>query len=320
MCRSPDPRMPAGILLRPTADLRRLGESPDDREADGLAKWVRVRHGVVVRRDVWAGLDSTQRHGAFVRSTAMQMRAAEHLVFSHTSAAAVWGLPRITPWPHHASVTSDRPTARSSGLVKRHIGAVEQRVTLGGLTVTSVARTVIDLARSEELPDAVAAADFALHHELCRREDLVAELECVPAGARGRARAALVVDFADAGAMSVGESMSRVQMFRLNIPRPSLQVRVDDADGLVGYCDFGWEGVMGEFDGRFKYGLTEDVGREQVADVLWREKRREDRIRARGHRMARWVWADAARPRRMVEILGAQGIHPTPRNTWFDAA
>ncbi|MDT0214051.1 hypothetical protein Q9R29_09145 [Rothia sp. ARF10] len=165
----------------------------------------------------------------------------------------------------------------------------------------------------------VAAADFALHRELCRREDLVTELDGVPAGARGRARAALVVNLAEAGAMSVGESMSRVQMFRLNIPRPSLQVRVDDADGLVGYCDFGWEGVMGEFDGRFKYGLTDGAGREQVAEVLWREKRREDRIRARGHRMARWVWADAARPRRMVEILGAQGIRPTQRNTWFDA-
>ncbi|MDT0214050.1 hypothetical protein Q9R29_09140 [Rothia sp. ARF10] len=139
-------RMPAGVLLRQTADRRRLGESPGDREADGRAKWVRVRHGVVVRRDVWAGLDSTQRHDAFVRSTAMQMRAAEHLVFSHTSAAAIWGLPRITPWPHRASVTSDRPTARSSGLVRRHIGEVDERVTLDGLTITTVARTVIDLA------------------------------------------------------------------------------------------------------------------------------------------------------------------------------
>ena len=250
----------------------------------------------------------------------MQMRAAEHLVFSHTSAAVMWGLPRITPWPTQVSVTSAAPTARSSGLVRRHIGEVDERVVLGGLTVTTVARTVVDLARAEELPDAVAAADFALHHGLCRREDIVAELELVPVGARGRARAALAVDFADAGAMSVGESMSRVQMFRLNIPRPLLQVRVEDADGLVGFCDFGWEGVMGEFDGRSKYGLADGAPSEQVAEVLWREKRREDRIRARGHRMARWVWADAARPRRMVEILRAQGVRPTARNTWFDAA
>lgn len=307
-------------LLRPTADLRRLGESPDDRGADGRPKWVRVRHGVVLHADVWAGLTPEQRHAAFVQATAMQMRTTTPPVFSHTSAAAVWRLPRVTAWPKRVVVTSPRATARSSGLVTRHVGDVDETVDTGELSLTPIARTVIDLARTEELPDAVAAADHALHHRLCTRADLVAELERVPVGARGRARAALVVDFAEPGAMSVGESMSRVQMFRLNVPRPRLQVRVEDDVGLVGYCDFGWEGVMGEFDGRTKYGVEEGATSEQVAEVLWREKRREDRIRATGRRMARWVWADAARPSQLVRILGAQGIRPVPRNQWFDAA
>ncbi|KGN32089.1 hypothetical protein N802_10845 [Knoellia sinensis KCTC 19936] len=181
---------------------------------------------------------------------------------------------------------------------------------------------MIDIARAEELPDAVAAADHALHHKLCTREELMAELDKVPVGARGRARAALVVDFAEPGAMSVGESLSRVQMFRLNVPRPQLQVPIEDDDGLVGICDFWWkrERVVGEFDGLKKYQVDEGMAAEEVTQVLWREKKREDRIRATDRRMARWVWAEATRPQLMVARLAAQGVRPTARNEWFDAA
>lgn len=191
---------------------------------------------------------------------------------------------------------------------------------IDGLPVTPLARTLIDLARTECLPDAVAAADHALHHHLCSREELFAELELVPAGARGRVQAALVADFAEAGAMSVGESLSRVQMFRLNIPRPTLQVPIEDEGGLIGVGDFGWEGVVGEFDGRMKYRVREGMSPEQIEQTLWSEKAREDRIRAKGNKMARWVWADATRPMQMVAKLEAQGIRRQPRNTWFDAA
>ncbi|MFW5472639.1 hypothetical protein ACOCJ5_04955 [Knoellia sp. CPCC 206450] len=186
-----------------------------------------------------------------------------------------------------------------------------------GLAVTPVARTLVDLARTEELQDSVAACDHALHHRLCTWGDLLHEVAGLEPGARGRARAQLAVDLADSRSMSVGESLSRVQMFRLNLPRPRLQVRVEDAAGLVGYCDFGWEGVMGEFDGRKKYGLVAGMDLREAERVLWREKQREDRIRARGRRMARWVWADAVRPQQMARILAGQGIRPQARNSWF---
>jgi hypothetical protein len=40
---------------------------------------------------------------------------------------------------------------------------------------------------------------------------------------------------------------------------------------------------VGEFDGRVKYGQSAD---------LWAEKQREDRLRALGLAVVRWVWAD----------------------------
>jgi hypothetical protein len=70
-----------------------------------------------------------------------------------------------------------------------------------------------------------------------------------------RPRALLVAELADARSMSAGESVSRATMFRLNLPRPELQVPVEDAAGLIGVADFGWEGVVGEFDGRRTYAV-----------------------------------------------------------------
>lgn len=318
----PEPFPPG--LLRPTADLRRLGETPEDRDPAGGPKWAKVRRGVVVRAHVWSTLTAGQRHSALVHATALQMTSGEPPPFSHSAAAALWRLPRVTAWPTQVDVTVSGGGAHSSGTVRRH-GAqvpVSEVERVAGLPVTPLVRTLLDLARTEELTDSVAAVDHALHHRLCTREELEAELELVPGGARGRARAALVVAFAEAGAMSVGESLSRVQMFRLNIPRPRLQVRIEDADGLAGIGDFGWERerVVGEFDGRMKYAVPAGATSEQAAEVLWREKRREDRIRATQRRMARWVWADAARPIQMAAKLAAQGVERQPRNTWFEAA
>lgn len=305
-------------LLRPTADLRRLGEDPEEVVA-GSRRWTRVRHGVVVRASTWSGLTPEQRHAAFVHATSMQMRGDTPAPFSHSSAAALWGLPRVSAWPVVAHVSETGRGVRSSGLIRRHVAEVAAVAHVQGLAVTTLARTVVDLACVEELHDAVAAADHALHHRLCTRADLELELQRLAPGARGRTRATLAVTLADAGAMSVGESLSRVQMFRLNLPRPRLQVPIEDDDGLVGYGDFGWEGVVGEFDGRRKYGVLPDATSEQVTEVLWREKRREDRIRARGLRMARWVWADAMAPIRMARILAEQGVRRERRNGWFAA-
>ena len=303
-------------ILRLAADVRRLAQDVRGSGEDGRGTWVRVRHGVVAPAQVWGRLTPEHRHAAFVHAAALRM-ADGPSVFSHSSAAAVWGLPRVSAWPRLVEVTRPGRRVRSSGLIRRHDLDVPETAVVAGLTVTPLARTLVDLARTEELQDAVAAADHALHHKLCTWGELLGELARLEPGVPGRARAQLAVDLADSRSMSVGESLSRVQMFRLNIPRPRLQVPVEDADGLVGYCDFGWVGVMGEFDGRKKYGLVDGPDPREVERVLWREKRREDRIRAQGHRMARWVWADALHPQQMARVLADQGIRPQARNTWF---
>ncbi|KGN37242.1 hypothetical protein [Knoellia subterranea] len=327
----PDPFAPD--LLRPTRDLRRFGESVHDLDASGRPKWTVVRRGIVVASDTWNGLTPEQRQAGLVHATSLQMTGTKPQPFSHTSAGAVWGLPRVSAWPRRIDVSVFGRSAHSSGLVRRHCLDADDALDpddpdafeiVDGLLVTPLVRTIVDLARTEDPRDAVAAADHALHHDLCTTADLTTELARVPAGARGRAKAAFVVRFAEPGAMSVGESLSRVQMYRLGLPRPQLQVPVADADGVIGIGDFWWERerVVGEFDGRKKYKVTEDMTPEEAGQTLWNEKRREDRIRATHRRMARWGWDDAMSPMRLVARLADQGVQRPARlrDTWFDAA
>ncbi|KGN39147.1 hypothetical protein N803_01160 [Knoellia subterranea KCTC 19937] len=178
---------------------------------------------------------------------------------------------------------------------------------------------MLDTARFEDLLDAVAALDHALHHGMCDVAALEEEYDALESGVKGRARARLALDLADGRSESPGESLSRVQMFRLNLPRPELQVEVCDANGSIGFCDFGWGRTMGEFDGRQKYGTRKGMDQKELETVLWHEKRREDRIRATDRKMGRWVWSDAINPKRMERILAVQGVKAQAKNTWFTA-
>ncbi len=171
----------------------------------------------------------------------------------------------------------------------------DEVVVVDGLLATSVARTVVDLARSVPFVAAVLTADAALASGRPSRGDLTACLRRM-GPVPGSRRAARVLAFADGHSESVGESRSRVVLHRLGLPAPDLQVRLRRPDGsLIGRCDFGWRDhrTVGEFDGRVKY-RADDGG--DPGDVVFREKRREDEIRDAGWEVARWTWADLDTP------------------------
>ena len=284
----------------------------------GRSGWHHVRRGVWVDGPVWASLTPEQRHAALVHATDLTCRNPGSHVWALASAAAVWGLPRVEEWPQYATALATGPRTRGSTGVHIHVGQRTEGVLVAGIRVTGVPRTVVDLARTGSLATALSAADHALRHRLCTRDDLSQAAAEVPRRVRGRPAALVVTALADARAMSAGESLSRAVMFIRGLPRPDLQVKVEDEDGLAGYTDFGWPGVYGEFDGRVKYRVAAGADPEQASEALWREKRREDRIRRRG-RLARWGWADARDEHPLLGVLAEQGVRPDPRNRWLDA-
>jgi hypothetical protein len=73
------------------------------------------------------------------------------------------------------------------------------------------------------------------------------------------------------------------------------------------------DGVVGGFDGKAKYvdaGIRGDI---TADEAVYREKLREDRIRALGFGFARWSWADVDNPDRLRRKLLAAGLRPRNR-------
>ncbi|WP_431278825.1 hypothetical protein [Leifsonia poae] len=249
----------------------------------------------------------------------------DDLVFTGVSAAVVWGLPIVGAWPSAVEALA-APRARvrpRDGVAWRPWNVPDEDVELvGSWMVTSLVRTLADLARQASFVAAVAALDQGLkpavtsmHGEVfcgADRDDVLDQVRR-EAGARGRSKALAAVSFADPLSGSPGESLSRVQVHRLGFAPPLLQSRVESADGGSDYPDFEWETAFGEFDGLARYSRSHPGRYGASADTVWKERRREDRLRMHGKAVARWTWEDAWNPPRLRSILLRAGVEPVRR-------
>jgi hypothetical protein len=280
---------------------------------------VRLYRGVYISAEAWQGLDRHDRYRA--RIIAAAHYAPPGLVFSHHSAAALWRLPSVGPWPDKAHVLV--PVAaggRSDSMFVRHtVGVPDSVWSIDGLSVTSLARTVVDLASIFSFGQAVSIADAALHRNehpvdgvprtFLTRDELHRELERVPMR-HGSARARRAIDFADGAADRPGESMSRVSIRAAGLTMPQLQVPLRGASGRIWTVDFWWPEFshIGEFDGRDKYVNPEFLRGRTPEEAVYDEKLREDDLREAGHGMSRWPWAVAISPQLIRAKLVAAGI------------
>lgn len=285
-------------LLRTSALLRGLSD-------DELARM--VRRGDLTRLQRGAYLEPGTGPDDRLRLLATVAGLRVPGVVSHASAALLHGLP-LWRIPTRVLHVTRRPPAAGSGSERVHLHVARlpdvQVTMVDDVPATDVTRTVLDLARTTSFESAVVTADSALAQELTTPEallDYLEEMGPVP----GSRRARRVLDFADAGGRSVGESRSRVLIHRLGLPAPELQVEVHRPDGSrIGICDFGWADrrTVAEFDGRIKYGRLLRPGQEP-GDAVFDEKIREDALRDAGREVARWIWADLDVPRRIGDRL-----------------
>ena len=242
-------------------------------------------------------------------------------VFAHLTAAAIWGLPTIGKAPELVEYKASAGShGRAPQARRRRTSVPAAEILIGGLSVTTCERTIVDHARHASLESALAMCDNAIRAGITTRQSLLEELDTVPKGARGKRMAALAIHLADARAESVLESLSRARMFQLSLPCPQLQTEFRDANGFVGRVDFYWPelGAVGEADGMTKYAVPEGGSGEEAVNVLLREKQRE--LRLRRHRsvneLVRWGWDDAMSPGHLFNVLTGCGIRPVLDGGW----
>ena len=197
-------------------------------------------------------------------------------VASHHSAALVYGI-NLLNQPAD-TVTLTRPPAkrtsrlRSEGVVfhaaELPAGHVTSRY---GLLVTTVPRTVIDLARTTPFREAVVAADSALQAELTTKGELLAVAEVCHRWP-GIQQARRVIEFSDEGAGSVLESCARVAFAEAGLEPPELQVTIHGPDWSY-RVDLCWpkRRVIAEADGLAKYNTRNDLARQFERDRLLRD-------------------------------------------------
>lgn len=297
--------------FRTRAELLASGSTVDElRHALRSGKLRRVARGVYVDGD--AATDPVALHRARMHTYHDPAGA-----FSHASAAilhgfALWGvdLTRV-----HISRSGNSGGSRTSSL---HIHSTSLRSDeighIDGLPVTSPLRTVVDLARTLPTDQAVVAGDSAL----AIYPDVKSSLSDALASARSRsgiAAARRILPFLDGRSESPGESLSRVRIRDAGLPAPALQHELRTSSGaFVARPDFFWEGagVVGEFDGRGKYGCDEPGA---TAETVHREKRREDAIRSLGFEVVRWTWEDLFRFEAVRDGLTAAARRARARQT-----
>lgn len=271
--------------------------------------WRRFRRGAYAFADEWARLDAVGQHR--VRCNAVVRSLGTVVALSHVSGVVrhgidVWDVPL-----DKVHVTRlDGGAGRVEGDVVHHEGfAIDDDVTeVGGQLVLRPERCVLEAASRASNEVALCLLEAGLRagaFDKGQLEKCHQQLQFWPF----MRHLHVPVRMADPRAGSVGESRGNWIFFALGIPAPDLQFEVLGPDGRVlGVTDWYWERyrLLGEFDGRIKYGrlLKPD---QDPGDVVFEEKKREDLLREiTGCGMLRLVWSDYEEPwsiRRRFERL-----------------
>ena len=257
---------------------------------------VRVWHAVYATRMAteWAKASPARKH-ALVAMAARTAVGADSVV-SHHSAALIHGLDLLPP--ASGLVTLTRPPDRrcnrpKSDGIRFHTAKLppEQTTILFGVRVTTVPRTVVDLARVSSFMSAVVTADSALRADTSRadfttKEALIAACDAC-AGWPGIRQARRAVDFSDPRAESVLESCARVVFHEQGLDPPELQFTITGPDFRYS-VDFYWSRnrVIAEADGEIKY---EDPQR------AVRQLSRDQQLRDLGYRVVHFTWRELFR-------------------------
>ena len=253
-------RVPRRLVVATSGQLVATGMSPY--RISRLVEQGKLRalpRGVYTLPDAGAaGTDGAREHALLV--AAVLARCDFPVVASHRSAAVIHGLDLIGRQPAEAVTVTRSPGAHGSRSLRAGVTVhsaelpASHVIVRDGIRLTSVARTVVDLARTGTFREGVVAADSALRD----RRTTVPEMHAVILDCArwpGIRRARDVVAFSDHRAESALESIGRVVFREFGLPAPELQVWVGGDLGVVGRADYLWQRyrTIAEADGALKY-------------------------------------------------------------------
>jgi hypothetical protein len=218
----------------------------------------------------------------------------------------------------------DVSRSRRNGL-NRRLAALppEDVVTEHGLRITTAARTLIDLARTEPRWLVLQIADGALTDGFCEPADLTAVCERMT-GLRDVRRARDIARLARVGVDSPRETTTRLLILDAGLPEPDVHLEIKEDELLLACGDLGyWRWLIWiEYDGFAEHGDQPSFGGDRFKD-RWLHRRGWEpmRVSARDHadpadflgQLAQAISEAPARiaaldPRRSPEVAAAQAL------------
>ncbi|HUR74546.1 MAG TPA: type IV toxin-antitoxin system AbiEi family antitoxin domain-containing protein [Sporichthya sp.] len=292
-------------------DLLEWGRGPftaTQAHADGLSdgdldRLVRTKQIVQLRRGVFISLrelaavadDDPRLHAVHVKALQLAFRAP--VAAAAFSAARIYGLEFLDPPQNELVVVSGDITSSGThrdGYRLRVADLPEDHLTTRhGVTLTTPARTVVDLCAELSFMGGLVVADSAVRQDLVT----VAELQTLAAATisrRGIVKVRRVFDALDPAAGSPLESASRAAFLALGYRLPLTQVEFV-INGRRIIVDFFWFDLdlAGEANGFGKYKAA--PGRDELAAIR-DEKDREQLLLGDGVEVVRWGWKEVRSP------------------------
>ena len=228
---SSDPEVLPTVMLRPV--LLANGLMADEIQRSTTAEWAVAEARSRRRSRVRIALRALPGSNSIASGPGPSRHAPQIWWISHISAATILRLP---VWDArlddvHLTRIGASGGRRSSGRIV-HTGdlATSEVGTVSELRVTSVPRTLLDIACTESFTSTVVAADAALRRRWVTASALGDALQTTQ-HRRGAPAGRRALKFADGRSESAGESMTRVVMHQLGLPAPLLQVRIYSPNG-----------------------------------------------------------------------------------------
>lgn len=204
------------------------------------------------------------------------------MFFSHTTAAALYGLP-LPPGDDgvlHVSAPRPRRAPRAAGIVGHRITLPEGRILrLRGLPVPAPAEVLLELAGMLGHDDLIRAGDALV----CRTHALSSIEEIRAAVAEGDGRPGIrtlrdAVEWMRARTDSPMETTLRLALIRAGLPEPSINHVTEVGDGRTAHLDLAYPSrlVAIEYDG--DHHRTDERQYHLDGDRLWRIEKRGWRI------------------------------------------
>lgn len=254
--------------------VRRAGSLAAARRLVSDADWRRVVRDAYVERPVPDDIRS--------RVAALRTVLPSDVAVSHRTALWLLGLD-VTPELVEVTVPRGRHLVARPG-VRPYTARLSQDelVAVEGLLVVSAARALVDVARREEMVEAVVVGDAALRAGVTTCEAVTASIRR-SAGLRHVERARRWLPHLEPRSESPMESRLRMRLVLGGVPRPQAQFDLYDEVGHCGRADLYLDGVVIEYDGRASHS-----GRDEFTG----ERRRQSRIAELGCEIRRFTAPD----------------------------